>query len=118
MKKDKFYIKYCNICNSIGRGRIFQVNCNILAKNEKFYVVKCKKCRLVYTNPKPKKLNLYYPQAYYSFSELEKSKGLFSKIVKHIREYFIDIYFNFNKFNIIKNIIGLILRQRLGGWTI
>lgn len=63
--KDRQYVK-CNLCDKDETTLYFEVEEKITTKREKFNIVKCKNCGLIYTNPRPPKdvILRYYPAEY------------------------------------------------------
>jgi hypothetical protein len=59
----------CNICGSDDTHLLYNVpECTGFYKGESFNLVRCKKCNLVYINPRPKQDDIakYYPSDYYA----------------------------------------------------
>jgi len=59
----------CNLCGSTNTDNLFSARDWSHQNKEQFNIVKCRKCGLVYLNPRPKKDRLYkyyYPDEYYT----------------------------------------------------
>lgn len=67
------YVK-CNLCGSDDSIILFTGKDRLHKKTGLFNVVRCRKCGLIYTNPRPNKklISQYYPSEYWSFREVKK----------------------------------------------
>jgi len=83
---DKEYIN-CNLCDKDETGLCFEVKEKITGK-EKFNVVRCKNCGLIYVNPRPKKdaILRYYPEDTYWAYQHNENKSLKAKVKEIIME--------------------------------
>jgi len=85
----------CNLCGYDDTKKLF-VNYDRLHNTTAVYnIVQCKKCGLVYINPRPNinEIKNYYPKNYYSYSPSKSYKRMFDK---HIMKFF-GGYPTFNK---------------------
>jgi len=75
----------CIFCNSNDTDSLFEVKERLFGK-ERFTIVRCKNCRLIYTNPRPitKQMNKYYPERYFAF-QFSYPNPLFSLEDKWLR---------------------------------
>lgn len=67
----------CNLCQTNNTETVYTVNETIYDEKRFFTVVRCKKCGLVYTNPRPHGTllqNYYEENDYYSYNELNLLK--------------------------------------------
>lgn len=79
----------CNLCDKDDTTLCFEVEEKITGEKQKFRVVKCENCGLIYTNPRPPKdiILQYYPQeTYYSYSQYNRNKSLKIKLKEIVME--------------------------------
>jgi len=77
----------CAICKEDHEEFLFTARENLFGMGDPFRVVKCRKCGLVYINPRPKSANIgkyYPPELYYSYQEAD-SKSIKERIKAIIR---------------------------------
>ncbi len=70
-QKENFEYVKCNLCGSNSLNKFFTGK-DLLYKKEGFFtVVKCRKCGLIYTNPRPKQsiISNYYPNEYWEIND-------------------------------------------------
>ncbi len=88
----KFEKPACNVCGSI-ENKILYETCNdrLLHKEGVFKVVKCTKCDLVYTSPRPDKdsIGKYYSGNYYTHNAKGWFSGGIAGLTKSILKYII-----------------------------
>ena len=73
----------CNWCGSL-KFTIFLNNITCVEQGDAFRLVKCKRCGLIYVNPRPtkKEIGKYYPATYWSENiDPEKSHGYIYKLI-------------------------------------
>jgi ubiquinone/menaquinone biosynthesis C-methylase UbiE len=87
---DNFEYVECNLCGLSSSNIVF-VGKDIKYKTGLFSVVKCKKCGLVYTNPRPvqKIMANYYPNEYWEMEEVNNIRT-FEKTLKKAAHNFIN----------------------------
>ncbi len=79
----------CNVCEIDEIELLFVATDNQFHVDGQFNVVKCKRCGLVYVNPRPSReeIKFYYPEKkYYSYQEPDKKKGLDQRIKSLVRQ--------------------------------
>jgi len=78
----------CNLCGKLKTDFILEVVDNTIGQEQKFNVVRCKSCGLVYVNPRPSQNEIaqYYPEdSYYSYSFRDDTT-----LKRRIRNYVIE----------------------------
>lgn len=104
---DREYVD-CDFCGKNDTDLVFEVYSEITMVREKFSIVRCRNCGLVYINPRPLKqiISKYYPEDnYYSykcFKDLKKS------FLKRIKEIAIEYIGNYPKISREKGLIKLL----------
>lgn len=88
----------CNLCSENDTRLLFKIK-----ENERFSLVQCKNCGLIYLNPRPtrQEINRYYPaQEYYSYSQLEEEQRQKKNVAVRLRALFREavIYNYYGKF--------------------
>lgn len=83
--EDNFEQIKCNLCNSNEPHILFKGKDMVHKKQGTFTVVQCKKCGLIYTNPRPKQsiISEYYPDDYWDIDEATKSSEAKLKLFIH-----------------------------------
>lgn len=79
----------CNLCDADDTELVFIASDNQFHLNGQFKLVKCKRCGLIYVNPRPtqKEIKFYYPkQRYYSCQEPCQKKHFDQRIKSLIRQ--------------------------------
>ena len=105
----------CNLCGTDESELVFVANENQFHIDGHFNVVKCKKCGLVYVNPRPTRENIgtYYPEGkYYTHCEPSNSKPLRHKIKRLV---IMSISGYDTKIGRFKKLLGSILEKFLSG---
>ena len=127
----------CNFCKEDNSELLFSVEIFLNGKKKKFNLIRCKKCSLVYINPRPSKdeISAFYPQKEYyleskrclfSFDDdlpgnrgrfdLKAARGLAQKII--IEESFSDKGENVKINRVLKALVLFFARHRLGRFKI
>jgi len=90
-------VDICNLCGSIIKDEIFKVK-DFLVSGEEFSLIRCSKCSLISTSPRPDKNSIgkYYKSEDY-ISHFDKPKSLTDKIYFAVRKYMISKKINFIK---------------------
>ncbi len=84
----------CDFCGSTDHEKLFSADVLYNDLPGKFSIVKCQKCNLVFTNPRPTResMNFFYPEdgtGYLKRNRPQKKKGISAKIYRAVlREYF------------------------------
>ncbi|MDP3024955.1 MAG: class I SAM-dependent methyltransferase [candidate division Zixibacteria bacterium] len=105
----------CNICGIDEAELVFVAKENQFNLDGHFKIVKCKKCGLVYVNPRPTKENIgfYYPEGkYYTHCEPSKNKPLRHKIKRLVIRSIPGYDTKTGRF---KKLLGTILEKFLSG---
>lgn len=87
---DNFEYVECNLCGLTSSDMVFKGKDIKYKKNGLFSVVKCKKCGLVYTNPRPVQKNIsnYYPNEYWEMDEVDNvSNDIETKLKKFAHKF-------------------------------
>lgn len=109
----------CNMCGNEKYVKLYPGRDRLYGLEGSFYIVKCLRCGLVYTNPRPteKEIGIFYPSKnYYSYQDYE-SESLFRRLRRIIIEkYYSDNNFNRNesKYNSFFEIAAWLMRARVG----
>lgn len=74
----------CSLCGGDSTELVFEVEEQITGDHEKFRIVKCKRCGLVYVNPRPCKgdITSYYPAETYDAHQLVGQRRNFRRCLK------------------------------------
>lgn len=108
MEKPKFKTVKCDYCNSHSFTKIFSAKDNYNQLPGLFTIVKCDKCGLIYTNPRPiqKDMAFYYPKTagYFSPQKPKEKIGFKQNIKKFLLQEYYD-YFTKKKRNIFFKLI-------------
>tara|TARA_R100000005_G_C5003829_1_gene212556 strand:- start:6919 stop:7800 length:882 start_codon:yes stop_codon:yes gene_type:complete len=91
-------LEECPLCRNTKFETHSEVTDHFLS-HEKFMLVKCSKCNLVFTNPRPSQVDIspYYKSADY-ISHTNKTKSIFSFLYKLVRSYTLG-----KKFRLLKS---------------
>jgi len=91
MKEGLEYVK-CNLCGSDDSTILFTVKDRRYKKPGLFNVVRCRKCGLIYTNPRPSKklISQYYPSYYWDVGRVNNKNRLIKTLFK-MNQILIDI---------------------------
>jgi len=83
VKEGYEYVK-CNLCGSNDSTILFTGKDRLYKNPGSFSVVKCRKCGLIYTNPRPseKQISLYYPPEYWGFKAKKKNFAIIAFYLK------------------------------------
>lgn len=87
---DNFEYVECNLCGLTSSDQVFKGKDIKYKKNGLFSVVKCKKCGLVYTNPRPVQKNIsnYYPNEYWEMDGVDSvSNDIETKLKKFAHKF-------------------------------
>lgn len=87
------YIK-CNICGKDDYKYLFTVEDKQFKFGEKFSIVKCRNCGLVYLNPRPKRSEIgkFYPEEYF-YRDYFSYKVLSGSLGQILWQFFIKFFF-------------------------
>ena len=112
----------CNMCGNKKYIKLYPGRDRLHGLEGSFHIVRCLRCGLVYTNPRPseEEIGIFYPSKdYYSYQDYE-SESLFRRLRRIIIEkYYSDNSFNRNetKYNPFFKVAACLMRARVGGIT-
>ena len=104
----------CNLCGADDTELVFVADENQFHLNGRFNIVKCKKCGLVYVNPRPRfnEIHRYYPdEIYYSYQDNQGKKNSFRQRFKN---FLLETLMGEKRRNFItRNLIVRLFKEKL-----
>jgi SAM-dependent methyltransferase len=84
----------CELCGSEQSEVVFQAKERRFGLGGRFNLVRCKKCSLVYINPRPLKdgLRRYYPGDYYAYQQAPRKSRTLEKVKGRIKALVVEGY--------------------------
>lgn len=79
-------VTHCALCRVDDAQLLYEGRDRLLGGNETFHMVRCRRCGLIYLNPRPtlEEMDRYYPQHYEPFTRAEMAKSWYSRLAYRV----------------------------------
>jgi len=94
----------CNVCDDNNAELIFSEKDKFRKSTDKFNIVRCRKCGLVYINPRPalEEIVKFYPDTY-SWKETISADSFFTKFIRKLEKLYRFHLLNYEARKVLKN---------------